>query len=79
VHLGMSPQFTVETRAGRVVSHRLADESIAPLQSGARVALSWEPEHTSLLGDSPPVSLVVERAEPPLGDAPPHLGGDDDE
>src|SRR5437867_7334459 len=46
VYLGMYTQFHVETRAGRVVSHRLADESIAPLQPGARVALSWEPEPT---------------------------------
>ena len=55
VYLGMYTQFHVETRAGRIVSHRLADELLAPLESGSRVVLSWEPEHTSLLGDSAPV------------------------
>ena len=52
VYLGMYTQFHVDTRAGRVVSHRLADESLAPLGSGSRVTLSWEPEQASLLGGS---------------------------
>jgi spermidine/putrescine transport system ATP-binding protein len=50
VFLGMYTQFHVDTRAGRLVSHRLADESLAPLEAGSRVALSWEPEQASLLG-----------------------------
>jgi spermidine/putrescine transport system ATP-binding protein len=54
VYLGMYTQFHVETRAGRVVSHRLADEILAPLQVGSRVALSWEPEHSSVLAGSAP-------------------------
>jgi spermidine/putrescine transport system ATP-binding protein len=59
VYLGMYTQFHVETRAGRVVCNRLADEPQSPLQSGARVALSWEPEHTSVLaGSAPPASAV---------------------
>jgi len=33
----------------RVVSHRLADESLAPIEPGSRVALSWEPEQASVL------------------------------
>ena len=50
VFLGMYTQFHVDTRAGRLVSHRLADEALAPLEAGSRVALSWEPEQASLLG-----------------------------
>jgi spermidine/putrescine transport system ATP-binding protein len=52
VFLGMYTQFHVDTRAGAVVSHRLADESLEPLEPGSRVALSWEPEQASLLGES---------------------------
>jgi spermidine/putrescine transport system ATP-binding protein len=51
VFLGMYTQFHVDTRAGRLVSHRLADESLRPLEAGSRVALSWEPEQASVLGD----------------------------
>jgi len=51
VYLGMYIQFHVDTRAGRVVSHRLADESLAPIEPGSRVALSWEPEQASVLAD----------------------------
>jgi spermidine/putrescine transport system ATP-binding protein len=51
VYLGMYTQFHVDTRAGRVVSHRLADESLAPLAAGARVTLSWEPEQATVLAD----------------------------
>src|SRR6266516_3403032 len=54
VYLGMYIQFHVDTRAGRVVSHRLADESLAPIEPGSRVALSWEPEQASVLRDSAP-------------------------
>jgi spermidine/putrescine transport system ATP-binding protein len=50
VFLGMYTQFHVDTPTGRLVSHRLADEALAPLERGARVALSWEPEQASLLG-----------------------------
>src|SRR4051812_22908234 len=49
VYLGMYTQFHVDTPAGRVVSHRLAEESLAPLALESRVQLSWEPEHTSIL------------------------------
>ena len=49
VYLGMYTQLHVETPAGRVVCHRLAEDSAAPLEHGARVLLSWEPEHTSIL------------------------------
>src|SRR6266487_518006 len=52
VFLGMYTQFHVDTRAGTLVSHRLADESLSPLTPGSRVTLSWEPEQASLLGES---------------------------
>jgi hypothetical protein len=51
----MYTQFHVGTRAGRVISNRLADELLLPLEVGSRVALSWEPEHTSVLADSAPL------------------------
>jgi spermidine/putrescine transport system ATP-binding protein len=49
VFLGMYTQFVVETAAGPVTSHRLADEALAPFQAGTRVVVSWEPEQTSVL------------------------------
>jgi spermidine/putrescine transport system ATP-binding protein len=52
VFLGMYTQFHVDTPAGPLVSHRLADESLASLEAGSRVALSWELEQATLLGDS---------------------------
>ena len=51
VYLGMYTQFHVETGAGRIVSNRLADEQLAPLEVGSAVTLSWAPEHTSVLAD----------------------------
>jgi spermidine/putrescine transport system ATP-binding protein len=51
VFLGMYTQFHVDTPAGPFVSHRLADESLASLEAGSRVALSWDLEQASLLGD----------------------------
>ena len=54
VYLGMYTQFHVRTSAGRIVSHRLADESTARFEPGSRVALSWESEYTSLLGEPVP-------------------------
>ena len=55
VYLGMYTQFHVETGAGRIVSNRLADELLAPLEVGSAVTLSWAPEHTSVLADAVPV------------------------
>jgi spermidine/putrescine transport system ATP-binding protein len=52
VFLGMYTQLHVETSAGRVVSHRLADESLAAVAPGSRVVVSWDAEHTSVLGGS---------------------------
>ena len=49
VYLGMYTQLHIDTRAGRIVSHRLADELAARLEPGERVTLSWAPEHASVL------------------------------
>jgi len=58
VYLGMYTQFHVRTPAGRIISHRLADEATAPFEPGSRVALSWESEYTSLLGDPAPAGTA---------------------
>jgi spermidine/putrescine transport system ATP-binding protein len=49
VYLGMYTQFHVNTRIGAVVSHRLADETAGQFDTGRRIALSWDAEHTSRL------------------------------
>jgi ABC-type Fe3+/spermidine/putrescine transport system ATPase subunit len=49
VYLGMYTQIHVDTRAGRLISHRLADEPLQSLAEGSRVRLTWEPEHASVL------------------------------
>src|SRR5438552_1803103 len=51
VYLGMYTQFHVETAAGRLICHRLADESLAPLAAGSKVTLGWEPDDASVLAD----------------------------
>ncbi len=67
VYLGMYTQFHVDTPAGRVISHRLAEDAIAPLELQSRVLLTWEPEHTSVLGNAAavPASLRASRAAAP--------------
>ncbi|MGB2953113.1 MAG: ABC transporter ATP-binding protein [Gaiellaceae bacterium] len=52
VYLGMYTQFHVETPAGKVICNRLADEALAALGPGARVAVSWDADHASVLGGS---------------------------
>jgi hypothetical protein len=54
----MYTQFHVDTRAGRVVSHHLADDSVETFEPGLAVALSWEPEHTSVIGDAAPTGVL---------------------
>jgi ABC-type Fe3+/spermidine/putrescine transport system ATPase subunit len=58
VYLGMYTQFHVDTKASRVVAHHLADDSVESLGPGLPVALSWEPEHTSVLGDAAPTGVL---------------------
>ena len=62
VYLGMYTQLHVDTRVGRIVSHRLASEPAARLQPGATVTVWWSPD----------------EATATLGDAPSGLRGDDD-
>jgi hypothetical protein len=50
----MYTQLHVDTRVGRIVSHRLAGEPAARLQPGAAVTVWWSPdEATASLGDAP--------------------------
>jgi spermidine/putrescine transport system ATP-binding protein len=49
VYLGMYTQFHVETSAGRVLCHRLDDESLVGFGPGSRVALSWDADQASVL------------------------------
>jgi spermidine/putrescine transport system ATP-binding protein len=49
VYLGMYTQFHVDTTAGRIVSHRLADELAARLEPGAPVALTWPAEEATVV------------------------------
>jgi spermidine/putrescine transport system ATP-binding protein len=53
VYLGMYTQFHVDTKAGRIVSHRLADELGLPIEVRSDVVLQWDAEQTSVLGGSP--------------------------
>jgi spermidine/putrescine transport system ATP-binding protein len=50
IYLGSSTQFHVDTAIGRVISTQLADESLAELELGSHVTLTWDAEHASLLG-----------------------------
>lgn len=58
VYLGMYTQFHVETKAGSVVCHHIGDDSLEAYAAGGAVSLSWEPEHTSVLGDSAPTGVL---------------------
>jgi spermidine/putrescine transport system ATP-binding protein len=48
VYLGMYTQVGVDTPAGRIASHRLADD-VAHLETGQLVTLTWEPDHVTPL------------------------------
>jgi spermidine/putrescine transport system ATP-binding protein len=50
VYLGMYTQVHVDTAAGRVISHRLDDESVEELTSGAAVELAWDADDSYVLG-----------------------------
>jgi len=51
VYLGMYTQVHVDTAAGRVVSHRLADQSLEHLGRGAAVVLAWDADDSYVLGE----------------------------
>jgi spermidine/putrescine transport system ATP-binding protein len=53
VYLGMYTQFHVDTPAGRIVSHRLADEPLEHVALGTAVVLTWEAEDSYVLADEP--------------------------
>ena len=72
VYLGMYTQFHLETPAGRMVCHRLAEEPESALGVRSRVLLSWEAEHTSVLADSPAPRPASPRELPAA--APPPAG-----
>jgi hypothetical protein len=82
VYLGMYTQYHVETGAGRIVSNRLADEELPAFELGSPVALSWEPEHTSMLGVAEhrrhAPGGAFECAEPSFGDAATDFGRNHD-
>ena len=52
VYLGMYTQVHVDTAAGRVVSHRLADELLDDLHQGGAVVLTWDADDSYVLGES---------------------------
>jgi spermidine/putrescine transport system ATP-binding protein len=51
VYLGMYTQLHVDTPAGRIVSHRLADRSVDELGRGDKVALAWDAGDSYVLGE----------------------------
>jgi spermidine/putrescine transport system ATP-binding protein len=51
VYLGMYTQIHVDTAAGRVVSHRLADEPLEELKQGGAVELAWDADDSYVLGE----------------------------
>jgi spermidine/putrescine transport system ATP-binding protein len=51
VYLGMYTQLHVDTAAGRLVCHRLADRSLADLAPGAPVELAWNADDSYVLGE----------------------------
>ena len=51
VYLGMYTQLHVDTAAGRIVSHRLADGSVERLERGSTVQLAWDADDSYVLGE----------------------------
>jgi spermidine/putrescine transport system ATP-binding protein len=51
VYLGMYTQYHVQTRKGRIISNRLADDVESAITGGSSVAVYWEPEHSSVLDE----------------------------
>jgi spermidine/putrescine transport system ATP-binding protein len=56
VYLGMYTQFHAETRAGRIVSHRLAEDGPG-LAPGATVSLTWDADQSYTLAEPAPVPV----------------------
>ncbi len=53
VYLGSLTQFFVDTEAGRIISHRMSDDSATSLGAGRRVTLTWPPEDAAVLAGPP--------------------------
>jgi spermidine/putrescine transport system ATP-binding protein len=51
VYLGMYTQVHVDTAAGRIVSHRLADQSLGDLERGRAVDLAWDADDSYVLAE----------------------------
>jgi spermidine/putrescine transport system ATP-binding protein len=58
VFLGSLTQFHVDTKVGRVVSYRMADEGTGGIASGRNVVLTWPPHVSSVLAGPPPPESV---------------------
>ena len=56
VYLGMFTQFRVETAAGSILCHRLADESLSGYAVGTPVVLTWPVAQTAVLAGPPPAA-----------------------
>jgi spermidine/putrescine transport system ATP-binding protein len=54
VYLGMFTQFRVETAAGTILCHRLADEGLSAYTAGTAVVLTWPVDQTAVLAGPPP-------------------------
>jgi Ser-tRNA(Ala) deacylase AlaX len=52
----MYTQIHADTAAGRVVSHRLADQAVEDLQPGDTVELVWDADDSYVLGE--PLALA---------------------
>jgi spermidine/putrescine transport system ATP-binding protein len=57
VFLGMYTQFHVDTSAGRVVSHRLAESGPDSFQTGSAVALTWAADDAYTLAEPVPAEV----------------------
>lgn len=55
VYLGMFTQFKVETAAGAILCHRLADEGLSAYTAGTQVVLTWPVDQTAILATGPPL------------------------
>ena len=53
VYLGGVTHFYVDAdRVGRIISHRLPDETMGRLEPGRRVVVTWSPEHAYVLASN---------------------------
>jgi ABC-type Fe3+/spermidine/putrescine transport system ATPase subunit len=57
VFLGMYTQFHVDTAAGRVVSHRLAESGTDSFETGSAVALTWPADEAYTLAEPVPAEV----------------------